>query len=34
MERVRAGAALTTIRDTLFTGKGPYAIADIKEEVR
>ena len=34
MERVRAGATLTTTRDTIFTGKGPYTIADIKDEVR
>ena len=34
IERVQAGATLTTTRDIIFTGKGPYAIADIKEEIR
>ena len=33
-ERLRAGATLTTIRDCIFTRKGPYAIADIKQELR
>ena len=33
-ERLWAGATLTTVRDCIFTGKGPYAVADIKQELR
>ena len=34
IERLEAGATLTTTRDPFFTNKGPYTIGDIKNEVR
>ena len=34
IERLEAGATLTTTRDPIFTSKGPCAVADIKREIR
>ena len=34
IERLEAGATLTTTRDPFFLSKGPFTVGDIKSEIK